>query len=86
MADTTLLSVLPGPRRIVTSHDSEGKAVVSIDETIPSSVSILFSLFHNMHKIHFYRFRRWMAWMAFEWEHFGLLLMVCRRMTTTARE
>jgi len=38
MADTTLLPVLPGPRRIVTSHDSEGKAVVSIDETIPSSV------------------------------------------------
>ncbi|KAG1749953.1 uncharacterized protein EDB91DRAFT_1046906 [Suillus paluster] len=34
----SLLPVLPGPRRIVTSHDSEGKAVVSVDETVPSSV------------------------------------------------
>ncbi|OJA17994.1 hypothetical protein AZE42_13653, partial [Rhizopogon vesiculosus] len=37
MSDTTMPPVLPGPRRIVTSHDSEGKAVVSIDEIIPPS-------------------------------------------------
>jgi hypothetical protein len=39
MSDT-LPPVLTGPRRIVTSHDSEGKAVVSVDETVPSSVCI----------------------------------------------
>ena len=47
MSDT-LLPVPPSPRRIVTSHDSEGKAIVSIDETTPSSVSILFSVLHNV--------------------------------------
>ncbi|KAJ8588671.1 hypothetical protein M405DRAFT_241530 [Rhizopogon salebrosus TDB-379] len=39
MSDT-LPPVLTGPRRVVTSHDSEGKAVVSVDETVPSSMLI----------------------------------------------
>jgi len=49
MSDT-LPPAPPSPRRIVTSHDSEGKAIVSIDETTPSSVSILFSVLHNVQK------------------------------------
>jgi hypothetical protein len=39
MSDT-LPPVLTGPRRVVTSHDSEGKVVVSVDETVHSSVCI----------------------------------------------
>lgn len=37
---SNLPPVLPGPRRIVTSHDSDGKAVVSVDGTVHSSVMI----------------------------------------------